>query len=75
MEECLETKKVWDQVLKNETIVCVLGEMVSSAPDYESAYEHSGEDEFSDTDTGWIIDRVKTRNGCWSYFLGTDCQL
>ncbi len=68
LETCEEWVREWRAVVENEPVVCILGD-----PSFASEEEVRTP---SDPRTYWILHRIKTYHGQWSYFLrGGDSRL
>ena len=62
LEACNGWKAKWEAVLAGEDVVCLSGEFINTENFDEHLLSPPG------TQFYWIIDRMKSRHGEWSYF-------
>lgn len=62
METCHDYLQEWKQVTDGEDVVCLSGEFIEKGSYEGDAFTPAGTHSF------WVIDRMKSRRGEWSYF-------
>ncbi|OGT54872.1 MAG: hypothetical protein A3F43_00470 [Gammaproteobacteria bacterium RIFCSPHIGHO2_12_FULL_42_10] len=58
--------RFWRKLMKNQKYVCLAGNIAIAA-------NKIGEDGITREVHSWTFDKIKTKNGCDSYFDGQDC--
>lgn len=68
IEACHEWVNEWKSVINGEDVVCLSGNFIDMSEQDESSFSPIGIHYY------WIIDRIKSRHGEWSYFYRGDTE-